>query len=693
MTPRPFQRRIASYLFFILVPACMSTPRVWGAASSEEIHTLDPVVVTATRSQEEVSRIPASVTIMTQEEISQSNATHAGDLIKEVEGIWVANTSGSTPSGILIDARGFNNGGGNGGRMLVLIDGRRANLVDTSSPDWADIPIESIDRIEVVRGSNSALYGDNAVAGVINIITKQGAGTPGGSLSLERGSYDFWKRKGTLSGSEGRLSYFIYGGYESAEGYRENSDYHASNYVGNFGYQINPSSTIHLRTGYLSNKRLLPGSLTEADIAAVGRRGSVTPGDRAATHQFRFDLGFDTHIDQAQWVELTVGQTLRGQGSMSTTPGVGTFELDDDSRSTALTGKYRVTRSVAGRKSQLILGVDLLKENVQSKSFSNFPDPSFPFIQRQMSDYERRLMGVYANEEIAIHPVWLLTVAGRMDWSEFTSSQAVNDLVSETQSNSPSNDRSFRVFSPKVGLTYLVTPAASLFASSSRSFRFPNRDELTGFFGLTPELDPERATVYEVGSNFQAGRQFEGHLSLFRMNVKNEILFVPPPIGAPTFGKNENVPEVQHEGVEASGAVRLAEAVRLRGGYTFTRTEIKEGPFAGSALPITPKHVGSAGVDFGRGRGWIFSLNGRFVGRRILANDLENTREKLPGYAIFDTRLVHSTDMFELFFGINNLLNKEYEEFGSIGGFPFGSRVAVYPSPERNYIGGATVRF
>jgi outer membrane receptor protein involved in Fe transport len=243
-----------------------------------------------------------------------------------------------------------------------------------------------------------------------------------------------------------------------------------------------------------------------------------------------------------------------------------------------------------------------------------------------------------------------------------------------------------------VGLTYLMTPSASIFASWSRSFRFPNRDELTGFFGLTPGLDPERATVQEVGSNFQAGRQFEGHFSLFRMKVKDEILFVPPPDGAFSFGTNQNIPEVHHEGIEATGTVRFAEGVRLRGGYTFTRTEIKEGPFEGSALPITPKHAGRIGIDMGE-QEWILSLTGRLIGKRILANDLENTREKLPGYAIFDTKLAYSADTFELFFGINNLLNKEYEEFGSIGGFPFGSRVAVYPSPERNYIGGATVRF
>lgn len=667
------QWRVAFCSFLVLIAVAT---KVSGAeeTSPKEIPTFPPVLVTATRSEEEILKVPAPVSIITQKEISRSNATHVGDLLKDEVGLTVTNTSGSTPSGVLIDARGFNNGGGNGGRMLVLIDGRRANLVNTSSPDWTTIPVDSIERIEIVRGSNSALYGDNAVAGVVNIITKKGEGPPSADLSLERGSYDFWKRMATLSGGEGALSYYLYGGYESTDGYRQNSDYSASNYVGNFGYEITPFSTIRLRTNYLSNQRLLPGALTEADIASVGRRGSVTPGDQAGTREFRIDLGFDSHLDQAQWIELNVGQTLRGQESSSTTPGFGTFGLEDDSRSTALTGKYRITRPQAGGENRLLIGVDLLKETVQSRNFFN----SSP---TEKTDYERRLTAIYANEEVAIHPAWLLTVAGRIDWSEFTFSTTTS-----------SGDRSFRVFSPKVGLTHLVTPSASIFASWSRSFRFPNRDELTGFFGFTPELDPEEATVYEVGSNLHSENGFEGHLSFFRMTVQDEIIFVPPARGAFTFGENQNVPEVFHDGVETSAAVRLSDAVRLRGGYTFTRTEITEGPFEGSTLPITPRHAGNAGIDVGE-EGWLFSFTGRFVGSRFLANDLENVQEKLPAYAVFDTRLTYSADHFEIFFGVNNLLNREYEEFGGVGGFPFGTRVGVYPSPERNYIGGATIRF
>ena len=652
---------------------------------------LEPVVVTATRQEEEILRIPSHITVITQEDIQQSAATNTGDLLRTEAGIWVTNTSGSSPTGILIDARGFNNGGGNGSRMLILIDGRRANQVDSSVMDWAAVPVESIERIEIVRGSSAALYGDNAMAGVINIITKKGGKESSLDGSLEIGSYDTWRRKLTLSGSSGTLSYYLHGSHESTDGFRENSDYRASNYIGNFSDSVSASSTFHLRISYLTNDRKFPGALTETELATEGRDGSVTD-DRGKNHQGQWDIGFDSYLSQYQWIELSGGQTLRSGVSTITFPGSGSTDLDSNSRSSAVFSKYRLTGPIAGRENRLMLGVDLLKERVKAESFNNYPDPLFPFVNSEMTTYERKLMGIYAHEELSIHPSVILTLSGRMDWSKFRFSRMETDLVTNTSTES-SGRRSFRIWSPKTGLTFRTSPTTSVYAVWSRSFRFPNRDELTGLFGITPQLDPERATTYEFGSQVQLGGIHQTSVSVFRMKVEDEILFIPPAVGEFAFGENQNIPEVQHEGIEMSISTRYSETLRLKGYYAVTRTEIRKGPFEGSTLPITPKHTGSGTIDLGKREGWMLSVTGRFVSKRFLANDLANTQEKLPKYSIYDARLRYSTTHFEAFFGVNNIFNNKYEEFGGVGGFPFGTRIGINPSPERNYIGGATLKF
>jgi outer membrane receptor protein involved in Fe transport len=127
--------------------------------------------------------------------------------------------------------------------------------------------------------------------------------------------------------------------------------------------------------------------------------------------------------------------------------------------------------------------------------------------------------------------------------------------------------------------------------------------------------------------------------------------------------------------------------------YAMVRTRIVKGPFEGGTLPITPRHSGNATIEFGKEIDWILSVTGRYVGKRILANDLANEQPNLPAYAVYDVRLGEQGQYFEWFFSINNVLNRQYEDFGGIGGFPFGSRIGFNPSPERNYTGGIALRF
>jgi iron complex outermembrane recepter protein len=656
------------------------------AAAEEPEQTVDlgPVVVTATRQEEASLRIPSLVTVITKEEIKKSGAKDVGDILNTETGIWVANTSGSTPFGNLIDGRGFNNGGGNGSRMLVQIDGRRVNLADTSNPDWTSIPIDSIERIEIVRGASSSLYGDNAIAGVINIITKEAGPEPVTELSLDHGSYDFWKRAASISESTGSLSYYLYGGYESSDGYRDNSDYRASNYVGNFGYEMTPYTTFHFRTGYVSNDHLLPGSLTQDEIDTLGPRASVTPGDHAATHQSDYDARLESYLNKENWIEISGGQILRGEDFQVTFPGAGISDSANDTRSSTVAVKYQATAPLAGLENHLLLGSDLLKETVNSpSSFIDTTGIVFP----DSVHYERRVIGAYAHEELSIRPSLIVTLSGRMDWSNFQYDQ---------ESSGVSGERSFRIWSPKAGLTYVTTSSSSIYATWSKGFRFPNRDELTGFFGFTPQLDPERATTIEFGGKVHAGQAEEAGVTIYRTQVDNEILYVPPPVGSTAFGENENIPEVRHEGIEFSEVSRPNDTLRLGGSYTVARSWIVEGPFDGKNLPVTPKHSGSMTVDWGRNKGPGLSIIGRFSGKQILANDLANEQEKLPGYAVWSARMRYKGESLDWYFGVNNVFNHKYDAFGGVGGggsTAFGDRIGLNPAPERNMVGGATVRF
>lgn len=152
-------------LFAIIMMVAASLP----AWAEEKAISVDEVVVTATRTEEDIEKISANVTVITQEEIKKSTAITVQDLLKSEEGLIVRDLYGTGTKSV-VDSRGF----AKGVNTVVLIDGRRINQIDSGAVDWNLIPLENVERIEIIRGSESVLYGDNALAGAINIITKKG---------------------------------------------------------------------------------------------------------------------------------------------------------------------------------------------------------------------------------------------------------------------------------------------------------------------------------------------------------------------------------------------------------------------------------------------------------------------------------------------------------------------------------------
>lgn len=153
------------FLLMIIIMLTASLP----AWAEEKTISLDEVVVTATRTEEDIDKISSNITVITQEDIKKSTATTVQDLLRSEEGIIVRDLYG-TGTQSTVDMRGF----ARGLNTVILIDGRKVNEIDLSGVGWNTIPMENIERIEIVRGTESVLYGDNAMAGAINIITKKG---------------------------------------------------------------------------------------------------------------------------------------------------------------------------------------------------------------------------------------------------------------------------------------------------------------------------------------------------------------------------------------------------------------------------------------------------------------------------------------------------------------------------------------
>ena len=156
--------KIFSSLCTILI--LVSTP-AWSASVD-----LEPIVVTASRMAQHNYKIAGNVTVIDRAQIEASNAQTIPDVLGEAFGVNIYDNS--TTKSAVVDVRGFGDTAPR--NILVMVDGRKVNNMDISGPDLVQVPLGAVERIEIIRGAGSVLYGDNAVGGVVNIITKRGRG-------------------------------------------------------------------------------------------------------------------------------------------------------------------------------------------------------------------------------------------------------------------------------------------------------------------------------------------------------------------------------------------------------------------------------------------------------------------------------------------------------------------------------------
>ena len=181
---------------------------------------LDSVVVTASRFKESDTNVPANISIITRDDIRATPAYDLPSLFKGSAGVGVRALYGSLGIDSTVDIRGF--GESAGSNTLILLDGQRLNPIDAGSVSWSAIPLDSVQRIEILRGAGTVMYGDKATGGVVNIITDK-AGTPRAGITVGLGSYD--TQTVSANGAAGNETGYVnaFAGYSHTDGWRQNS--------------------------------------------------------------------------------------------------------------------------------------------------------------------------------------------------------------------------------------------------------------------------------------------------------------------------------------------------------------------------------------------------------------------------------------------------------------------------------------
>jgi iron complex outermembrane receptor protein len=676
-------KRLATVLLamvFLLIPVMSAVC----AQQGEPEVTLEEVVVTAARAEQNIEKVPANVTVIDEKDIKNSNAKTVVDLLRSEEGIVVRDLLGNGKRSE-VDLRGFGETGPY--NTLVLVDGRRVNEIDLSGVDWTQIPLGQIERIEVVRGTGTVMYGDNAAGGVINIITKIPSEKPsinGGALS---GSYSRHKEAASMSASSDSIGVSLFASYDSTEGYRENGEYRAKDIGGKIVFDATESMSLNLSGSYHSDDYGLAGDLTETELS-TDRRATADPLDDGKSRDGYLKLGFDLDLGKGGSILTDLSYRERQNKAEFPDPSF-PYITDNKTQTWALTPRYTWSGEILRRGNTLIAGVDIYWSEQDLKAFSGSFTPVA--VLSDVAAIERDSLGYYLHDEVSVLENLTLTLGARRERVQYDLKKTdLTGFLAPLDETVTERENAYNA-----GLTYLYNAKSSVFVRANRSVRFPLTDEVvvSDFIGMAirvnTDLKPQKGRHYEVGVRHYFTANIRANLTLFRAEIKDEIFLNR----FPSFS-NENHPETLHQGVEVGAKADLLKKVTIFGNYTFEKATFEKDPFKDNDIPAVPRHRANLGFRiYDMVPGLTFSADYNHVGSSYAISDQANQFEKLDSWGTTNARISYEWNSLRAFFGVNNITNEEYSEYAVLRGVTSPTGVNFYPAPERNWLAGIEIVF
>lgn len=669
--------------------------------------------------------VGASTSVITSEQIRHSPAQNLPDILGQEAGVQLQSLYGApNGSGGTVDVRGF--GAFAQSNTLVLVNGRRYQDFDLQGFDFSSIPLNGIERIEITRGnSGTVLYGDGAIGGVINIVTKDGAtAAPGTRVEGFTGSYGYNEGRVSTAASKGPWAVAVFGSSSNWNGYRTNSATWQDNGTGRITYTA-PKWSAYLNISGDLQRQDFPGALRNVPTGSIGYtldtpRASNTPYDWGKKRDLNISAGFTAEL--APNVSLIVDggvrkKHLEGLFYSYTDPNTFLFNLAaatpnnyllTEMTTASFTPRVDATGYLFGLNNHLLTGVDLYDTTYGSDRRIS---PGALVLHRY--DIRQTTAAFYGMDTVTLLPDTQVSLGGRVQRNLIKGTDVYDpnaDVFANTCCYSPGLPIQAPPFSggewqyaAHVGVDQRITSALSVFGRAARAFRLPNADERVGAgnasTAVAPTFDLKTQTSYDIEGGVRVNTgHFSFQSSVFLMNLNNEIHFIP------AIGTNINLDPTRRIGWENMATFQASDTVRLKAGAAYIRATFREGPFAGNDIPLVSRWTGNAGFSWDI---WskLLSLDvtSRMWSSRVMDNDQANTQPKIPGQATIDMKLYGAYDRFFWSAAVLNVLDKHYYDYAiASGGFPATTIFAAtpgapgvfnaYPLPGRTFLlqAGAT---
>lgn len=655
---------------------------------------LETVTVTPARGDMRLGDVPASMSIISREDIRQSPAVLADDVLRRLPSFSLFRRTSSVaahPTAQGVSLRGIGPSGVS--RTLVLMDGVPFNDPFGGWVYWSRIPLEQAERIEVVDGTSSSLYGNYALGGVINIVSGAAASR---SLDVraQYGSLDSRALDAVGSHVWGRIGLTVDGGLFQTDGYvpviavnragvaeRGRVDNKVSLDTGRVNTRLDLTASDQwrgvLRAGYFREDRN-NGKHSTFTGAAEENETTWTSASAAVTAR----LSGNSDVEAS--LSLGAG-TLRSNflAVPAATPArsIGRMTLNQRVPTTSYAGMAQWRTSVAGRH-LVTVGGDWRWVDGDSEEDGLDTATGTQVTLRRVSGGTQRGLGAFAQDVFSVTSALTVTASVRVDsWRNYNAHNLENSVPSGTPTvnhNPALPDKSDTVTSPRLAAIYRLTDTVSVWGNIGSGFRAPTLNELYRQFRVGTvltlanyQLGPERLRGGEVGLQLSPSRHLAWRTTWYDNRITDPVSNVTlSASGANVTQQRQNLGATRVSGIQTSVDLRAGSAWKLSAAYIHERARVTANPanaaLIGKFLPQVPRHRGTLHATFTDPR--LFTASVEVLAMTRQFDDDLNTRAVpgfsdagLPGYGVVSlsvTRALHRR--LDAFIGVQNLFDREF---------------------------------
>jgi iron complex outermembrane receptor protein len=635
----------------------------------------DAVIVSATRFPERLLDSGVGMVVINAEAIAASTATTLPELLARSAGIHVRNNSGSPD--LQLDMRGFGITGDQ--NTLILLDGIRINQNDLSPTQLSAIPLNAIERIEILPGGGTVQYGGGASGGTINIITRgPRRGEKSGAVYAGAGSYGVEEARANLNAAGNEAGLSLSASHQGSDGYRRNNRLRQDSIAGDLRLFGNRSD-LAIKFGGDQQRLGLPGVRNDNQFVS-DPRGATNPSDWSAqegghvTLQGRTDLG---------GVEVAADLGQRDQRSSANYLSLGSY-LDVKTKSTTFSPRLRWTGTPSDADVSVVAGFDLAEWDYHRRIAGSSAAIENPFSR---TDGAQSSGALYLQGNAMVTAATKLSAGARFQ-------RVQNDLTNSFGGFGSLQRQSRSVHAGEIGLHHALTERLAVFGKLGTSFRFATVDE-NGFTVTGELLEPQTTRQGEAGIEYREnGARLRA--TIYSIDLKNEIYFSPLVV---PFGANTNLSPTRREGLEIQGGAALAKNVEFSGNIALQTARFRSGVYggvdvSGRDIPLVPRSIATLRLTWKTAAKTRVSGMLSYTGGQRYDNDQANAYARtMPVYGIADVKLVHETGGWILSAIAANLFDKRYYSYGIVDSFGCATRVCVYPQAGRTLFASAEYRF